>query len=238
MGHSVEPAYFSQHEIELDETRTVLAVTQIETGLRRPEAQNLLGRFLFTGWEMHERSVSALSGGERRRLALALVVASGANLLLLDEPTNHLDLESREALEVALEAFPGTVLLVSHDRALLDAVAHRTLAIEDGTIRSYEGGWAEYVARRDELAAAAEAPVAKPAKKAKRQPAKPRRARPSELEEIEQEIQAREAEIAELERKLADDWSDVDVVAAHRRTRDELQTLLSRWEQLFERSQA
>src|SRR2546428_4438033 len=123
------------------------------TGLKRPEAQKLLGRFLFTGWEMHERPVAALSGGERRRLTLALVVASGANLLLLDEPTNHLDLESREALEAALEAFPGTVLLVSHDRALLDAVADRTLAIEDGTIRSYEGGWADYVRRRDEQAA-------------------------------------------------------------------------------------
>ena len=123
---------------------------------RRPEAQNLLGRFLFTGWEMHERHVSLLSGGERRRLALALVVASGANLLLLDEPTNHLDLESREALEAALDAFPGTVLIVSHDRALLDAIADRTLAIEDGTIRSYDGGWAEYVAARDERAQPAE----------------------------------------------------------------------------------
>jgi ATP-binding cassette, subfamily F, member 3 len=238
MGHSVEPAYFSQHEIELDETRTVLAVTQIETGLKRPEAQNLLGRFLFTGWEMHERSVSALSGGERRRLALALVVASGANLLLLDEPTNHLDLESREALEAALEAFPGTVLLVSHDRALLDAVAGRTLAIEDGTIRSYEGGWAEYIARRDELAAVPAPPVEKPTKKAKPQPPKRKPARPNELEQIERDIQEREAQIAELERQLADDWSNVDVVAAHRRSRDELQSLLARWEDLFERSQA
>ena len=134
----------------------MLSLTQNETGLQRPQAQNLLGRFLFTGWDMHERSVSALSGGERRRLALALVVASGANLLLLDEPTNHLDLESREALEAALDAFPGTVLLVSHDRALLDAIADRTLALEDGTIRSYDGGWAEYVAARDERAKAPE----------------------------------------------------------------------------------
>ena len=155
-GHGVEPAYFSQHEIELDESKNVLAATQSATGLRRPDAQNLLGRFLFSGWEMHERPVSALSGGERRRLALALVVASGANLLLLDEPTNHLDLESREALEAALDAFPGTVLIVSHDRALLDAIADRTLAIEDRTIRSYEGGWAEYVAARDERAQPAE----------------------------------------------------------------------------------
>jgi ATP-binding cassette subfamily F protein 3 len=238
LGHSVEAAYFSQHEIELDETRSVLACTQRATGLQRPQAQNLLGRFLFSGWEMHERQVAALSGGERRRLALALVVASGANLLLLDEPTNHLDLESREALEAALEAFPGTVLLVSHDRALLDAVADRTLAIEDRTIRSYEGGWADYVARRDERAAVAAEPVVEKPRKEKPKPAKPTLARPSELERIESEIQAREAEIADLERQLADDWSNVDVVAAHRRTRDELQNLLSRWEELFERSQA
>ena len=94
--------------------------------------------------------MTVLSGGERRRLALAVTVASGANFLVLDEPTNHLDLESREALEAALEAFPGTVLLVSHDRALLDAVAERTLAIEDGELHSYDGGWAEMLRRRDE----------------------------------------------------------------------------------------
>ena len=132
LGHGVVPAYFSQHEVELDERGSVLDCAQRGTGLSRPQAQNLLGRFLFSGWEAHEKPVTALSGGERRRLALALVVASGANFLVLDEPTNHLDLESREALEEALDAFPGTVLLVSHDRALLDAVAHRLLAIEHG----------------------------------------------------------------------------------------------------------
>jgi ATP-binding cassette subfamily F protein 3 len=237
-GHGVEPAYFSQHEVELDESRTVLSLTQNETGLQRPQAQNLLGRFLFTGWDMHERPVSALSGGERRRLALALVVASGANLLLLDEPTNHLDLESREALEAALDAFPGTVLIVSHDRALLDAIADRTLALEDGTIRSYDGGWAEYVAARDERAKAAEPePASEKPKKAKPQPPA-KRPRPSELERLESDIESREAEIADLERQLADDWSNVDVVAAHRRARDDLQTLLTRWEQLFETSGA
>src|SRR5204862_80864 len=94
-------------------------------------------------------------GGARRRLALAHVVASGANFLVRDGPPNHLDLEAREALEAALEAFPGTILLVSHDRALVDAVAHRTFALEDATVRSYDGGWAEYIRRRDELAAKA-----------------------------------------------------------------------------------
>ena len=81
--------------------------------------------------------MDGLSGGERRRLSLAILVASGANVLILDEPTNHLDIDAREALEDALQAFDGTVLLVSHDRALLDAVGTRTFAIEDGTLRSY-----------------------------------------------------------------------------------------------------
>src|SRR5205814_10055437 len=153
LGHGVVPAYFSQHEAELDERGSVLDAAMSGTGLKRPEAQALLGRFLFSGWDEHEKRVVALSGGERRRLALAIVVASGANFLVLDEPTNHLDLESREALEEALDAFPGTVLLVSHDRALLDAVAHRLLAIEEQAVNSYDGGWADYVRRRDELAA-------------------------------------------------------------------------------------
>jgi len=236
LGHGVEPAYFSQHEVELDERGSVLQCAQGATGLQRPQAQALLGRFLFSGWETHEKAVAVLSGGERRRLALALVVASGANFLVLDEPTNHLDLESREALEVALEAFPGTILLVSHDRALLDAVARRTLAIEDGALRSYPGGWAEVVRRRDERGAAAVA-AAEPETPRSRPPKTPVRSsprRPSELEAVEAEIEARESTVAELERSLADDWTDVEKLAAHRQARVELQSLLERWEALFE----
>jgi ATP-binding cassette subfamily F protein 3 len=234
LGHGVVPAYFSQHEVELDERGSVLDCAQRATGLSRPQAQNLLGQFLFSGWEAHEKPVTALSGGERRRLALALVVASGANLLVLDEPTNHLDLESRESLEVALDAFPGTVLLVSHDRALLDAVAHRLLAIEDGRLVDFEGGWAEYARRRDEPPPARE-PEPRPRKE---KPRRDRPPRPSELEQLEGRISAQEETVAELERKLAEDWSDVDALAAHRRAREELQGLISRWERLFEEAQA
>jgi len=190
----------------------------------------LLGRFLFSGWDAHEKPVVALSGGERRRLALALVVASGSNLLILDEPTNHLDLESREALEAALEAFPGTVLLVSHDRALLDAVAERIVAIEDGQLTSTVGGWAEYVEARDG-GAAPPPPPPKPTKP-KQERQKPKG--PSELEQVERRIAEREEQIAQLEQKLAADWSDLDTLSAHRAARDELQTLLRRWEELFE----
>jgi len=213
----------------------VLDCAQRTTGLPRPQAQSLLGRFLFSGWEQHEKPVTALSGGERRRLALALVVASGANFLMLDEPTNHLDLESREALETALDAFPGTVLLVSHDRALLDAVAHRLLAIEDGALRSFEGGWAESARRREEPAPA---PAAPPARKEQPKPPRPRPPRPDELEQLEGRISRQEETVAELERRLADDWSDVETLTAHRQARDELQNLISRWERLFEEAQA
>jgi ATP-binding cassette subfamily F protein 3 len=235
LGHGVVPAYFSQHEVELDERGSVLDCAQRATGLSRPLAQNLLGRFLFSGWEAHEKPVTALSGGERRRLALALVVASGANFLVLDEPTNHLDLESREALEAALDAFPGTVLLVSHDRALLDAVAHRLLAIEHGALRSYEGGWAEYAQHRNEPAEPEPAPRPR-SEKPKQQ--RERAPRPSELEQLEGRISSQEEAVAELERRLADDWSDVDALAAHRQAREELQRLLTRWERLFEEAQA
>ena len=235
LGHGVRAAYFSQHEIELDERGSVLDCAQGATGLSRPQAQTLLGRFLFSGWTEHQKPVAALSGGERRRLALALVVASGANLLVLDEPTNHLDLESREALEAALEAFPGTVLLVSHDRALLDAVAARLLAIEDGTVRSYDGGWAEYARRRAEAAESAKPP---PPPKKRTKAAPPPRREPTELELLEAEIEERERAVAELEQRLAADWADVDALAAHREARDELRALLARWEALFEQAQA
>jgi ATP-binding cassette, subfamily F, member 3 len=235
LGHGVVPAYFSQQEMELDTRGSVLQCVQRATGLQRPDAQNLLGRFLFSGWAEHEKPVVALSGGERRRLALALVVASGANFLVVDEPTNHLDLESREALEAALEAFPGTVLLVSHDRALLDAVAQRTLAIENGRLNSYDGGWAEYVRAR-EARAEPPPPPPKPEKKTAR-PRAPRKPTPSELERIEAQIAERESTVADLERRLAEDWNDVETLAAHRQARDELQALLERWETAFERAQ-
>ncbi|HEU6444829.1 MAG TPA: ABC-F family ATP-binding cassette domain-containing protein [Gaiellaceae bacterium] len=235
LGHGVEAAYFSQHEMELDERGTVLDCAQGATGLPRQSAQNLLGRFLFSGWDEQSKPVTVLSGGERRRLALAIVVASGANFLVLDEPTNHLDLESREALEAALEAFPGTVLLVSHDRALLDAVAHRTLAIENSGLRSYDGGWAELVRRREEVAQQAAPAEPKVAAKPK-QAAPPKPKGPTALELVEADIERQEEKVAQLERELAEDWGNTDLLRAHRSARDELQALLGRWEQLLESS--
>src|ERR1700743_1154754 len=120
----------------------------------------------FCGGEKAEKPLTGLSGGERRRLSLAILVQSGANVLILDEPTNHLDIESREALEDALSEFKGSLLLISHDRALLDAVGTRTVAFEDGTLRSYVGGWPEYLRIRQEREAAPPVTLQTPAKSA------------------------------------------------------------------------
>jgi ATP-binding cassette subfamily F protein 3 len=226
--------YFSQHGTELDERGSVLDCAQVMTGLPRPKAQTLLGRFLFSGWEAHMKQVRELSGGERRRLGLAVLVASGSNFLVLDEPTNHLDLAAREALEEALETFPGTVLLVSHDRALLDAVARRTAAIEDGTIRVYDGGWADLVRARAEREAETR-PDEPPRRPERPRPAAtPAPAKGSDrVALVEAEIERKERQIAELESRLAVDWADADAVAAHRRAREELQDLFARWEALL-----
>jgi ATP-binding cassette subfamily F protein 3 len=211
----------------------VLDAAMSGTGLKRPEAQSLLGKFLFSGWDEHEKSAAVLSGGERRRLALAIAVASGANFLILDEPTNHLDLESREALEAALEAFPGTVLLVSHDRAVLDAVAGRMLAVEHWQIASYPGGWADYTRAQE-----AEPAPAPPPKPKREKPKRPAKAKPTALELVEQEVARAETRVNELEQKLAADWSDLDLLTAHREAREDLKALLERWETMFEDAQA
>ncbi len=152
-GHNVQVGYLSQHADELGAggppQQSVAEAAGRATGLSPGKARALLGRFLFSG-EDADKPLSGLSGGERRRLSLAVLVQSGANVLILDEPTNHLDLESREALEDALRSFGGAILLVSHDRALLDAVGTRTVAVEDHALHSYLGGWPEYVRVRDE----------------------------------------------------------------------------------------
>ena len=153
-GHNVKIGFLSQHSEDLHagNARTVVEACTHRTGLTPANARALLGRFLFSGEEA-DKPLEALSGGERQRLSLAILVQSGSNVLILDEPTNHLDVESREALEDALSEFSGSLLLISHDRALLDAVGTRTVAFEDRTLHSYVGGWPEYLRVREERAA-------------------------------------------------------------------------------------
>jgi ATP-binding cassette, subfamily F, member 3 len=236
-GHNVTLGYLSQHAEELGAGghpgQSVLEAAARATGLAPNKARALLGRFLFSGEEA-EKPLDGLSGGERRRLSLAVLVgaAKTPNVLILDEPTNHLDIESREALEDALRAFGGAILLVSHDRALLDAVGTRTVAVEDRALRSYEGGWPEYVRVREERraesgvgsangaivgtsngAGAAEmprpvgehtkAPIEAPAP-AKPKPKGPSKNRLTAQERAERAVEQAEAAMRALEDELAD----------------------------------
>ncbi len=153
LGHNVELGFLSQHADTAAGEGTVLEAAQRETGLTGQRVRDLLGGFLFSGADVEKR-LSDISGGEQRRLSLAILVASGANFLILDEPTNHLDVESREALEDALKAYEGAVILVSHDRALLEAVGSRTVVCEAGRLESHLSGWAAYQRARDEREAA------------------------------------------------------------------------------------
>jgi ATP-binding cassette, subfamily F, member 3 len=206
-GHNVKLGYLSQHTQELGSTGTALEAAQRATGLTPGKARALLGQFLFSGEEA-EKPLDGLSGGERRRLSLAIVVASGANVLILDEPTNHLDLDAREALEDALQAFEGAVLLVSHDRALLDAVGSRTVAFEEGRLHSYQGGWAEYARVREERREAEAAPKrparAKPTGNGRATRSGPSKNAVRRVAELEREVERAEATLAAVEDELAD----------------------------------
>jgi ATP-binding cassette subfamily F protein 3 len=238
-GHNVTVGLLSQHADELGETGTVLEAAQRATGLTPNKARALLGRFLFSGDDA-EKPVAGLSGGERRRLSLAVLVHSGANVLVLDEPTNHLDLDSREALEDALRGFEGTVLLVSHDRALLDAVGTRTIAVEEGRLRSYAGGWAEYLRVRAERRAAPEAPASPPdrGRPPRRDGTGPSKNQLRRRAELEQRIEEAEAGLAALEDELGDPgaWSDpqraADAAARHEAARGAVDELYAEWERI------
>jgi ATP-binding cassette, subfamily F, member 3 len=247
-GHNVKLGFLSQHTEELSAgtARTVLEATTHLTKLTPNQARGLLGRFLFSG-EDAEKPLEVLSGGERRRLSLAILVQSGANVLILDEPTNHLDLESREELEQALNEFTGSLLLVSHDRALLDAVGRRTVAIEDRTLHSYVGGWPEYVRVREERerqAAAKSTKAAKPAKavKAAKAPvkanSKSRAADAREQQRLERQIEEAEALLKAVEDELADPaaWSSptrtARATARHEEAKRAVDQLYERWERV------
>jgi ATP-binding cassette, subfamily F, member 3 len=234
-GHNVKLGLLAQHAEALGGTGTVAEACARATGLTPNNVRALLGRFLFSG-EDADKPLDGLSGGERQRLSLAILVSSGANVLILDEPTNHLDVESREALEAALQSFQGSLLLISHDRALLDAVGTRTVALEEQTLHSYVGGWPEYVRVREERAEAERAAKrAKPTAPAARNGSgngnsagaakhngngngaaaatvtKPRsKNEQAKTKKLEAQIEKAEAALATLEEELADPgaWND------------------------------
>jgi ATP-binding cassette subfamily F protein 3 len=242
-GHNVNLGYLSQHADTAAGAGTVLDAAQRETGLTGPKARALLGGFLFSGGDVEKR-LSDISGGEQRRLSLAILVSSGANVLVLDEPTNHLDIESREALEDALTEFEGSVVLISHDRALLEAVGSRTIVLEDGKLTSHSSGWAEYQLRRDEREAEGDAAAKGVAKKEKASNGAATKRRDDKAAEkavrkaarLEQRIEKAEADLKAVEEELADPaaWANPSrtdqATAKHEAAKAAVEELLAQWE--------
>ena len=146
LGAGVEIGYFAQTHASLNMDASVLDEILSVQNLPIAEARNYLGRFLFSGDDVF-KPISVLSGGERSRVALAKLTLTGANFLILDEPTNHLDIPSQEILEDVLHNFNGTILLVSHDRYFIDALATHTWALEPDTrsVTIVEGGYSDYL---------------------------------------------------------------------------------------------
>ena len=144
IGPSVSIGHYAQEHETLDFEQTLLDAVRYAGNMSESSATAFLLRYLFTYQQITQR-IGDLSGGERSRLQLALLVLSGANFLLLDEPTNNLDIAAAEVLEQALEDFVGTVLVISHDRYFLDKTVQRLLAIEDGELVEYLGGYSDYL---------------------------------------------------------------------------------------------
>jgi ATP-binding cassette subfamily F protein 3 len=211
LGASIELAYYRQDMAQVPMGKTLFdTINDLRPSWDRGQVQAHLGRFGFSGEEA-QRKADTLSGGERARVALAMLMLTDANLVILDEPTNHLDVESVEALEDALESFRGSVILVSHDRALLGNLVTRIWALEDGRITDYRGTFADWEASRAERAdaaarreAEAEAADAERERKAARARIAQQKKDRKELKALRRVAEEAEAEAHRLEHRVAE----------------------------------
>jgi ATP-binding cassette subfamily F protein 3 len=221
IGYGVQQAYYAQAHEQLTPGRTVLQEIQATSPLGDEAARTYLGRFLFSNDDAF-KTVKSLSGGERSRLALAKMALGNANLLVLDEPTNHLDIYSRAALEDVLSGFAGTVIFVSHDRYLIDALATHVWEVADGTLTAHRGGWAEYLAVRERRRAAATASPARGGSGGNGRPQDGQRdgrrapdPRQERVALLDREIAAAQAQVRELDEAIsaASDAGDGKLIA-------------------------
>ncbi len=239
LGAGVRPRYFAQESTEtLSPTNTVLDEILSDRPLSPEQVRTYLGRFLFSGEEVWKR-VGALSGGERQRLSLAKMLLDEPNLLLLDEPTNHLDIPAREALESALRDFPGTMVVATHDRYLLERLATRILTVSDRGIADFAGTYHEMRERRArEAAAGARQPASRTGKGARRGAVRARQAAPT-FDEVAAQIAAAERDRDEAARWLGDPdlYRDPDRARAMRLRYQEAERRLEELYEMLERSE-
>ncbi|MCL5999237.1 MAG: ATP-binding cassette domain-containing protein [Chloroflexi bacterium] len=248
LGASLRVGYFAQAHDALNSNNSVLDEILehfVRQGKERSvsKARNYLAQYLFRGDDIY-KLVSMLSGGERARLALAILALEGANLLLLDEPTNHLDIPAQEVLQSVLEQFDGTILLVSHDRYLVDRLATHIWDLRDGHLRVFKGSYQEFLADRERRMERAKQDAAKHRSEFKQQTSDARRAeneakkRAQTVAQIEAQIQHAENSMAQLthDLQLAGQNGAFDKIqrlsaeyAAHQ---GKLEHLLAEWERV------
>jgi ATP-binding cassette subfamily F protein 3 len=244
LGASLKIGYFAQaHDSLNPEQQVIEALLAERPGMSPGEARNYLAGYLFRGDDVW-KPVGALSGGERARLALALLALDGANFLVLDEPTNHLDIHAQEVLQAGLESFGGTLLLVTHDRYLVDRLATQIWELRDGRLQVFRGTYQECLAAREQAArqakeAATPAPPAPaPAAPAPGKTGKAARREAETLAALEARISATEAALAECERRLqaagdAGHYTDLARLGhEYTATQAELDRLVAEWEAL------
>jgi len=246
LGPAVKVLYFSQEQEQLQQNRTLLETITDASQLDLKAARNYLGRYLFRGDDVFKQ-VSDLSGGEKSRLALARLGLSNGNCLLMDEPTSHLDLPALEELEKVLLQYPGTLVVVSHDRYFLKGLANRVFFLGNGQLRIFENSFEEYLQlTENEVAGSAPEESDKLAEKRRRQQEhlkrqalqKEERRLRSEQSKIEQQISTKETEIKALEETLSNhelygDRQRLKVLGAElQEAQTQLDDLLSRWEEL------
>jgi ATP-binding cassette subfamily F protein 3 len=249
VGHQVQVAFYAQHQLDaLDPHHSVLEELERSATLAdQPRLRGHLGAFLFSGEDV-QKKVSVLSGGEKARLALAKLLLRPSNVLVLDEPTNHLDVNACEVLESALVAYQGTLVVISHDRAFLNAVATRVIEVRGGVLREFLGNYDDYLLRvagagaGAAAPAGARAPIAAPARNEERERARSERREAERsrrrFRALEQEIAERESALEALTFRLADPglWSEPEQGRRLSADRDALRATLDglypEWERL------
>lgn len=247
-GHNVELSYFRQnHWEEMREDQSVIDCLMEGKDQRISEARDFLGRFLFSGDEVYKR-IGELSGGQRSRLALARLAQLEGNLLVLDEPTNHLDIRSREVLQEALKSYEGTMLFVSHDRYLIQALATQVWEIRGGSCEIYRGDYEFYLRKRGEELVTKEASDSQPVGKISSN----RSANSNkDLDRAKRKLEKREAELAsnlvrleslieDIEQRMADasykgnHEQAATLAAEYQERKDELEDSYDEWSNTVE----
>jgi ATP-binding cassette, subfamily F, member 3 len=251
LGPAVRVIYFDQEQEKLLPRQTLLETITAASELDLKEARNYLGRYLFRGDDVFKQ-VGDLSGGEKSRLALARLALSSGNCLLMDEPTSHLDLPALEELENVLAGYPGTLIVVSHDRYFLKGLANRVFELDGGTLRIFERSFAEYLALKDSAPAqpGKDHQEREEEKSKRRKEHQQRQAEQKKLRrlrdrqtKLEKKISETEAEISRLEKTLStpalyghgDHTRLAELGAALEEAKENLSGLMQQWEEITDK---